>query len=107
MKERAKNFEDSPSSTPRPFDADRDGLVVSEGAGTIVLEEYEHAKQRGTTIFGEVIGYNTCCDGEHMTSPQTEGMLRCMKGALDQAGCTIKDIDYINAHATGKTWGYC
>ena len=101
----SKNFEDSPSKTPRPFDADRDGLVVSEGAGTIVLEEYEHAKERGATIFGEVIGYNTCCDGEHMTSPRAEGMLRCMQGALDQAECTINEIDYINAHATGTKLG--
>ncbi len=101
----SKNFEDSPSKTPRPFDADRDGLVVSEGAGTIVLEEYEHAKERGATIFGEVIGYNTCCDGEHMTSPRAEGMLRCMLGALDQAGCSINEINYINAHATGTKLG--
>jgi len=101
----SRNFEDLPSKTPRPFDVDRDGLVVSEGAGTIILEEYEHAKQRGATIFGEVIGYNTCCDGEHMTSPRTDGMLRCMQSALGQAGCTIDEIDYINAHATGTKLG--
>ena len=101
----SKKFEDSPSKTPRPFDANRDGLVVSEGAGTIILEEYEHAQKRGAKVFGEVIGYNTCCDGEHMTSPQAEGMYRCMKGALDQAGCTINEIDYINAHATGTKLG--
>lgn len=95
----------NPLGTPRPFDTDRDGLVVSEGAGAIILEEYMHAKNRGATILGEVIGYNTCCDGEHMTSPSSEGMLRCMKGALDQAGCTINDIDYINAHATGTKLG--
>jgi 3-oxoacyl-[acyl-carrier-protein] synthase II len=101
----SKKFEDFPSKTPRPFDADRDGLVVSEGAGTIVLEEYEYAKKRGATIFGEVIGYNTCCDGEHMTSPSSEGMLRCMQGALNQGGCAINEIDYINAHATGTQLG--
>jgi 3-oxoacyl-[acyl-carrier-protein] synthase II len=101
----SKKFGDSPSKTPRPFDRDRDGLVVSEGAGTIVLEEYEHATKRGAKILGEVIGYNTCCDGEHMTSPRTDGMLRCMKGALDQAGCTVNEIDYINAHATGTELG--
>jgi len=101
----SKKFKDCPTRTPRPFDTDRDGLVVSEGAGTIILEEYEHAKKRDATILGEIIGYNTCCDGEHMTSPRSEGMLRCMKGALDQAGCDINEIDYINAHATGTKLG--
>ena len=101
----SKNFKDFPLRTPRPFDAARDGLVVSEGAGTIILEEYEHAKNRGAAIFGEIIGYNTCCDGEHMTSPKTEGMLRCMKGALESAECDINEIDYINAHATGTKLG--
>ena len=101
----SKNNGDLPVRTPRPFDAARDGLVVSEGAGTVILEEYEHAKNRGAEIFGEIIGYNTCCDGEHMTSPQSEGMLRCMKGALESANCTINEIDYINAHATGTKLG--
>ncbi len=101
----SKHPGDVPITTPRPFDADRDGLVVSEGAGTLILEEYEHAKNRGAAIFGEITGYNTCCDGEHMTSPRSEGMLRCMKGALASAGCAIDDIDYINAHATGTTLG--
>ncbi|MCF6249016.1 MAG: beta-ketoacyl-[acyl-carrier-protein] synthase family protein [Desulfobacula sp.] len=99
-----KNGE-QPIETPRPFDLKRDGLVVSEGAGTLILEEYEHAKNRGADIFGELIGYHTCCDGEHMTSPRAEGMFRCMKGALDQAGCSINQIDYINAHATGTKLG--
>ncbi len=101
----SKRSGDLPLCTPRPFDADRDGLVVSEGAGTIILEELQHAENRGATIFGEIIGYNTCCDGEHMTSPQAEGMLRCMKGALESAQCTINEIDYINAHATGTKLG--
>ena len=101
----SKNNGDLPVRTPRPFDAARDGLVVSEGAGTVILEEYEHAKNRGAEIFGEIIGYNTCCDGEHMTSPQFKGMLRCMKGALESANCTINEIDYINAHATGTKLG--
>ncbi|MBU2629630.1 MAG: beta-ketoacyl-[acyl-carrier-protein] synthase family protein, partial [Proteobacteria bacterium] len=101
----SKKFGNSPSITPRPFDIARDGLVVSEGAGTVILEEYVHAKERGAKIFGEIIGYNTCCDGEHMTSPRTEGMLRCMKGALASAECSINEIDYINAHATGTKLG--
>lgn len=94
-----------PIKTPSPFDLGRDGLVVSEGAGALVLEEYEHAKNRGADILGELTGYYTCCDGEHMTSPSAEGMFRCMKGALDQAGCRINEIDYINAHATGTKLG--
>ncbi|MBU8910348.1 MAG: beta-ketoacyl-[acyl-carrier-protein] synthase family protein [Desulfobacterales bacterium] len=101
----SKNYGDLPSRTPRPFDIARDGLVVSEGAGTIILEEYDHAKNRGAVIFGEITGYSTCCDGEHMTSPRAEGMLRCMKGALKSAGCAINEIDYINAHATGTKLG--
>ncbi len=101
----SKNFGEFPVKTPRPFDLARDGLVVSEGAGTIILEEYEHAKNRGAPIFGEIIGYNTCCDGEHMTSPKAEGMLQCMKGALESADCAIAEIDYINAHATGTKLG--
>ncbi len=101
----SKNYGDLPSRTPRPFDIARDGLVVSEGAGTVILEDYDHAKKRGATIFGEIIGYNTCCDGEHMTSPRAEGMLRCMKGALKSAKCAINEIDYINAHATGTKLG--
>lgn len=101
----SKNYCESPSKTPRPFDKDRDGLVVSEGAGTIVLEEYEHAKNRGADIIGEIIGYSTCCDGNHMTNPGTEGMSRCMTQALASAGCSISDIDYINAHATATELG--
>jgi len=101
----SKKYGDLPLRTPRPFDAARDGLVVSEGAGTVILEEVQHAKNRGATIFGEVIGYNTCCDGEHMTSPRADGMLRCMKGALKSARCTINGIDYINDHATGTMLG--
>lgn len=101
----SKNSDKISLKTPRPFDTKRDGLVVSEGAGTLILEEYEHAKKRGADILGEIIGYNTCCDGEHMTSPQADGMYRCMKGALESAKCDISEIDYINAHATGTTLG--
>ncbi len=98
-------YNETPSRTPRPFDKDRDGLVVSEGAGALILEEYEHARNRGADILGEITGYGTCCDGEHMTSPETEGMLRCMNEALNSASVDISDIDYINAHATGTELG--
>lgn len=92
-------------TSPRPFDADRDGLVVSEGAGALILEEYEHAKNRNAPILAEIIGYNTCCDGQHMTSPSTDGMYQCMKSALEDARCSPDDIDYINAHATATQLG--
>ena len=101
----SKNYSKEPLATPRPFDRDRDGLVVSEGAGALILEEFDHARNRGATILGEIIGYNTCCDGAHMTSPQARGMLQCMEGALKSAGCRISNIDYINAHATGTRMG--
>ncbi len=101
----SRNYCKNPSATPKPFDINRDGLVVSEGAGAVILEEYEHAKNRNATILGEIKGYSTCCDGEHMTSPQPDGMIRSMKGALKSANCHIKDIDYINAHATGTLKG--
>lgn len=92
-------------SSPRPFDAQRDGLVVGEGAAVLVLEEYGHAAKRGAQILGEIIGYHTCCDGLHMTSPSAEGMHRCMQGALESAGCRGVELDYINAHATGTRLG--
>jgi len=101
----SRNYCQTPSATPRPFDGNRDGLVVSEGAGALILEEFDHARKRGATILGEIIGYNTCCDGAHMTSPQARGMLQCMEGALKSAGCRLLDIDYINAHATGTRLG--
>jgi 3-oxoacyl-[acyl-carrier-protein] synthase II len=101
----SRKYAKEPCRTPRPFDRDRDGLVVSEGAGALILEEFHHAQNRGANIVGEIIGYNTCCDGAHMTSPQARGMLQCMEGALKSAGCRISNIDYINAHATGTRLG--
>jgi len=101
----SRNYCTTPSKTPRPFDVDRDGLVVSEGAGAVILEEYEHARKRNAPIFGEINGYSTCCDGEHMTSPRPDGMIRSMTGALASANCSITKIDYINAHATGTSKG--
>ncbi|MCA1794211.1 MAG: beta-ketoacyl-[acyl-carrier-protein] synthase family protein [Desulfobacteraceae bacterium] len=91
--------------SPMPFDENRDGLVVGEGAGTLILESLAHAQKRHVKILGEVIGYHTTCDGAHMTSPQDRGMVSAMTGALASAGMTIRDIDYINAHATGTRLG--
>jgi 3-oxoacyl-[acyl-carrier-protein] synthase II len=91
--------------SPRPFDKNRDGLVVGEGAGALILESLDHAQKRNARILGEIIGYHTTCDGAHMTSPQHQGMLRSMTGALESAGLAIRDIDYINAHATGTRLG--
>ncbi|MFA5905943.1 MAG: beta-ketoacyl-[acyl-carrier-protein] synthase family protein, partial [Desulfobacula sp.] len=101
----SKQTGDGRIEVPRPFDIRRDGLVVGEGAAAVVLESYPHARNRGARILGEVTGYHTCCDGGHMTSPSSEGMYRCMKGALDQAGLNADEIDYINAHATGTKLG--
>lgn len=96
---------DSPESASRPFDKDRDGFVMSEGAGVLFLEELEHAKNRGATILGEIIGYGMTSDAYHMTSPSSEGAVRAMRLALEMAGIDIEHIDYLNAHATGTNIG--
>jgi 3-oxoacyl-[acyl-carrier-protein] synthase II len=101
----SRNFNDTPQATPRPFDIRRDGLVVSEGGAVVVLEEYGRARKRGAKIYGEILGYGTCCDGRHMTTPSQEGMVRCMRAALKAAAIRITDLDYINAHATGTDLG--
>ena len=101
----SKVYNETPEKTPRPFDKDRDGLVTSEGAGTLVLEEYEHAKARGAKIYAEVIGYATSCDGEHITTPSKEGMEQVMRLALDDANVTPDAVGYINAHATSTHKG--
>jgi 3-oxoacyl-[acyl-carrier-protein] synthase II len=80
-------------------------LVVAEGAGTLVLEEYEHARARGATIHCELVGFGECCDGEHMTSPSHHGMARAMRDALHDAGIAPEQIGYINGHATGTETG--
>jgi 3-oxoacyl-[acyl-carrier-protein] synthase II len=98
-------YNDRPDATPRPFDKDRDGLVVAEGAATLILEEWEHAKKRDATIYAEVLGYGTTCDGAHMTSPQKDGMASAMAVALADARIPATQIDYINAHATGTQIG--
>ena len=96
---------DRPETTPRPFDAGRDGLVVGEGAGCLILEEYEHAQARGATIYAEIVGYGSNTDGQHVTRPDSEMMGRCMQLALKDAQLTAADIDYVNAHGTSTDQG--
>ncbi|MGQ0505784.1 MAG: beta-ketoacyl-[acyl-carrier-protein] synthase family protein, partial [Myxococcaceae bacterium] len=101
----SRAFNETPQLTPRPFDKRRDGLVVGEAAGLLVMEEYEYAKRRGAHILGEVLGFATHCDGEHLTAPAREGMARTIAGCLASAGLTPRDVHYVNAHATGTQMG--
>jgi 3-oxoacyl-[acyl-carrier-protein] synthase II len=101
----SKAFNTTPELTPRPFDARRDGLVIGEGAGTLVLEEYERAKRLDKQIYAEIIGFGTNCDGTHVTNPSADGMRGAMELALRSAGCGPETIDYVNAHATGTVVG--
>ncbi|HET6582747.1 MAG TPA: beta-ketoacyl-ACP synthase [Nannocystaceae bacterium] len=98
-------YNDAPELTPRPFDAARDGLVVGEGAGTLVLESWEHAQARGARVHAELLGYGTNCDGVHLTSPSPDGMSGAMRLALAEAGVPSDRLDYVNAHATGTEIG--
>jgi len=98
---------DNPQAASRPWDQDRDGFVLSDGAGVVVLEELEHAKARGAKIYAELVGYGMSGDAYHMTSPAVggEGAARCMKNALRDAGLNPEDVDYINAHGTSTPAG--
>jgi 3-oxoacyl-[acyl-carrier-protein] synthase II len=98
-------YNDRPSESPRPFDVDRDGLVVSEGAGTVVLEDYERAKQRGARIHAELLGFGANCDGTHVTSPSDEGMTAAIRLGLEDARLNADQISYVNAHATATEVG--
>lgn len=98
-------YNDKPHCTPRPFDVHRDGLVVGEGGGALLLEEYEHAKQRGATILAEIIGFACCNNGGDLILPNTDGVRRTIRMGLDNAGISPSDVDFISAHATATKVG--
>ena len=98
---------DSPETASRPYDKDRDGFVLGEGAGALILEEYDHAKKRGATIYGEIIGGGMSSDAYHITAPHPEGLgiIQVMYNALEDAGIKPEDVDYVNTHGTSTPLG--
>ena len=96
---------DAPTTTPRPYDASRDGLVIGEGAGTLILEEYEHAVARGAPVYAELVGFGSNCDGSHITQPNARTMAVAMQLALDDAGLSADAIGYVNGHGTATEHG--
>jgi 3-oxoacyl-[acyl-carrier-protein] synthase II len=107
LKALSTNFNDRPKEASRPFDKDRDGFVMGEGSAVLILEELEHAKNRGASILCEVRGYGISGDGFHVTSPDPngKGAERAMRMALDRAGIDVNSVDYVNAHATSTPMG--
>ena len=101
------HFNDTPEKASRPYDKDRDGFVMGDGAGILILEEYEHARSRGAKIYAEIAGYGLTGDAYHITAPAegSEGGYRAMKMAMGHSGLALEDIDYINAHGTSTPKG--
>jgi len=101
----SSHHNDSPKTTPRPFDRDRDGLVCGEGAGILVLEDLESAQARGVKIYAEVLGFSTCGSGAHISQSNADAMVRCIQQALKESQIQPQDVDYISAHATATAHG--